>query len=372
MACINDFSSWVEIDLEAIRNNVRFVADRTQTQVMAIVKSNGYGHGAVPVARAALEGGASWCGVARFEEALELRKMGLECPILLLGYTPPGRYAEAIEKRISITIWDEKQCHDLANLAKILNIPAHIHVKVDTGMSRLGIQAEQAAAFIDQITSTKGIVFEGLFTHFARADEKNTSTTDDQVRLFTHLINELTSKNEIPAIIHASNSAASFSRQDARFNMVRLGIALYGLQPSKEWELPHEIKPALTWKSVLSQVKVLSPGRGVSYGHIYHTKEDERIGTVAVGYADGFRRKNGNSVLIRGKRAPVVGRVCMDQVMVQLDEIPDAKTGDEVVLIGTQGEETISAEEIAKWWDTINYEVVCGIGPRVPRLYSNE
>lgn len=371
MAYINDFSSWVEIDLEAVRNNVRFVADRTHTPIMAIVKSNGYGHGAVQIARAALESGASWCGVARFEEALELRKTGLDCPILLLGYTPPGRYAEAIEKRISITVWDENQCRELANWAKILNIPARIHIKVDTGMSRLGVQVEQAAAFIDQVISTRGIIFEGLFTHLACADEKNSSSTENQIRLFTNLLSELISKNHTPTVIHASNSAGTFSRPDAWFNLVRLGIALYGLQPSNEWKLPQEIKPALTWKSVLSQVKVLPPGRGISYGHKYYTKGDERIGTVGVGYADGFRRKNRNFVLIRGKRAPVVGRVCMDQVMVQLNEIPDAKAGDEVVLIGKQGEEMISAEEIAGWWDTINYEVVCGIGPRVPRLYIN-
>ncbi len=365
-----DYSTWVEIDLGTIRNNVRFVIDNTHVQVMAIVKSNGYGHGAVQVAHAALEGGATWCGVARVEEALELRKSGLDCPILLLGYTPPGRYAEAIEKQLSITIWDEKQWNELASVARTLNIPARVHMKVDTGMSRLGIQVELATNLIDTITSTKGILFEGLFTHFACADEANTSLTDNQILLFKNLISELTSKNQIPTIIHASNSAGMFSQPNANFNLVRLGIALYGLQPSKDRKLPQAIQPALTWKSVLSQVKILPPQRGVSYGHLYFTKGYERIGTVAVGYADGYRRKNGNHVLIHGKRAPVIGRVCMDQVMVQLDEIPDAKAGDEVILIGHQGDETITAEEIADSWETINYEVVCGIGQRVARIYK--
>ena len=369
MSNINNYSSWAEIDLDAIRNNVRFVAQLTQVPVMAIVKANGYGHGAVPVARAALEGGAAWCGVARFEEALELRNSGLECPILLLGYTPPGKYSEAIEKQISMTVWDEKQCNALAEAACKLKIPAKLHVKVDTGMSRLGVQVEQAAKLIEALNSNKNILFEGLFTHFACADDIDPQSTDKQILLFNNLIAELSSKNLLPKLIHASNSAGIYRRLDARYNLVRLGIALYGLQPSKEWQLPPEIHPALTWKSVLSQVKLLPANRGISYGHTYFTQKEEKIGTIAVGYADGFRRTTGNVVLIHGKRAPVVGRVCMDQIMVNLDNIPEAKAGDEVVLIGKQGDACLTAEEIAGLWNTINYEVVCGIGARVPRIY---
>jgi alanine racemase len=209
-----------------------------------------------------------------------------------------------------------------------------------------------------------------MFTHFARADEADTTSTKNQLEAFNQLISELSAKNQKPPIIHASNSAGVFNHPNANFNLVRLGIALYGLQPSKDWQLPQAMQPALTWKTVISQVKTLPPQRGVSYGHIYYTRGYEKIGTIAVGYGDGFRRKDGNQVLIRGKRAPIVGRVCMDQTMVNLDGIPDANEGDEVVLIGQQGDATITAEEVADAWETINYEVVCGIGQRIPRIYK--
>jgi alanine racemase len=370
MATITDDSTWVEIDLGTIRNNVRYLINQTRVGVMAVVKAQGYGHGAIPVARATLEAGATWCGVARIEEAMELRNAGINCPILLLGYTPPGSYAEAIQNQLSITIWDGKQCAELAKIAQTLHTPARVHLKVDTGLSRLGVQVDRAIELIDQLTTTDGILFEGIFTHFACADEADTTSTDEQLKLFNELINILLAKHQTPALIHASNSAGVCSQPNARFNLVRLGIALYGLQPSKDWKLPIAIQPALTWKTVLSQVKTLPPHRGVSYGHIYHTQGYEKIGTMAIGYADGFRRINGNHVLIRGKRAPVVGRICMDQAMVNLDEIPDAQAGDEVVLIGQQGKETITAEELGETWNTINYEVVCGIGQRVPRIYK--
>ncbi len=369
MANFPIFSTWVEIDLKAITNNVNFIKIQTQTEVMAVVKAQGYGHGAIPVARAALEGGATWCGVARIEEAMDLRKAGITCPILLLGYTPPGSYSEAIERQLSITIWDEKQLIELAGIAQSLNTSARIHLKVDTGLSRLGIQTDRAEELIKKIITTRGIFFEGMFTHFARADEVGTTATDDQLDLFNHLISELSVKRLNPPFLHASNSAGIFKYPNGRFNLVRSGIAIYGMQPSKDWKLPPDIKPALTWKTVISQVKTLPPSRGVSYGHIYYTRGFEKIGTIAVGYGDGFRRKNNNQVLIHGNRVAIVGRICMDQAMVNLDEIPDAAAGDEVVLIGHQGDAVITVEDVANAWETINNEVVCGITQRVPRIY---
>jgi alanine racemase len=227
-----------------------------------------------------------------------------------------------------------------------------------------------AVSLANKLAGVEGLEFEGIFTHFARADEPNCKLTEVQESLFKRLIEELDTAGIVPPIVHASNSAAGMTRPSAFFNLIRTGISIYGLHPSTEWLLPASFQPALSWKTVLSQVKILPPGRGVSYGHTYMTHQEERIGTLPIGYADGFRRWEGNQVLISGKRVPVVGRVCMDQAMVRLDEVPEARAGDEVVLVGKQGDERITVEEIAQRWGTINYEVVCGIGPRVPRVYG--
>jgi alanine racemase len=368
-----NYSTWVEVDLEAIENNVAWITRRVSAaagaQVMAVVKANGYGHGAIPVARAALRGGATWCGVARIEEALDLRQAGLNCPVLLLGFNPEAQVEEAIRQGISQTVWSMEQLLLLSSAARKVGLPARIHLKVDTGMSRLGVQPSGALELARAATSLRDIDFQGIFTHFARADEADRRATDDQEHLFRELLERLDQSGLRPPLVHASNSAASLTRPSAYFNLVRAGIAIYGLHPSPDCPLPEGFRPALNWKSVLSLVKILPPGRGLSYGHIYVTRSNERIGTVPVGYADGFRRITGNQVLIHGQRVPVVGRVCMDQILVQLDEVPEARAGDEVVLIGMQGEESLTAEQVAQTWGTINYEVVCGIGSRVPRLY---
>jgi alanine racemase len=363
------YSNWVTVDLEAIKANIRSILVLTSTPVMAIVKANAYGHGAVPVARAALEAGASWCGVARASEALELRQAGLDCPVLLLGYTPTTCAEEMIANRVSMTVWNVDQAEMIAAIAERIGQKARLHLKVDTGMSRLGVQAEEAIDLARKIARLPHVHFEGIFTHFARADEADSTPTDTQEALFVNLLKDLETSEIRPPVVHAANSAASLTRPSVHFNLLRIGIAMYGLHPSPECPLPSSFRPALAWKAVLSQVKTLPPGRGVSYGHTYTTRGTERIGTVPVGYADGFRRLPGNHVLVGGKRVPVVGRVCMDQIMVQLDNVPGAKAGDEVVLIGQQGEEKLSAEDVAASWGTINYEVTCAIGPRVPRLY---
>lgn len=361
-------STWVEVDLKVIESNVRSFTALTQAQVMAVVKANGYGHGALPVAQAALRGGARWCAVARLSEALELRAGGLECPILLLGLTTPPEMAHAVRSRISMTVWREEQILQAADAARRAGAPARLHLKVDTGMSRLGVQPEAALELAKSLSARDGVRFEGLFTHFARADERDPATTDRQVERFRAVLHAFREAGLEPALVHAANSAATLKRPDQHYDLVRVGIALYGLHPSPETRLPDQIRPALAWKTQLSHVKLLPTGRGVSYGHVYNTTKEERIGTLPVGYADGFRRVPGNEVLVRGRRVPVVGRVCMDQCLVQLDQVPEASVGDEVVLIGFQGDERISAEEVAARWGTINYEVVCGIGARVPRI----
>lgn len=362
-------SNWLEIDRAAIAGNVRVLRQRTGVEIMAVVKANGYGHGIVPAARAALRGGATWCGVARVEEALELRKAGVDSPILVLGANAAGRLQEAIGERISMAVWDLRQVEAAAAAASGTNEGARLHLKVDTGMSRLGIAPERAVELADRIHSTAGVGFEGVFTHFARADEGDPTPTESQERLFGEVLSGLQAKGLQPRWVHAANSAASLSRPSAFYNMVRAGIALYGLNPSPECRLPDGMRPALAWKAQLTQVRLSPPGRGISYGHVYVTQANERIGVAPVGYGDGYRRVPGNRVLVGGRQVPVVGRVCMDQIMIQLDSVPEAEEGDEVVLIGQQGEGRITVDELAERWGTFNYEVVCGLSARIPRVY---
>ena len=362
-------STWVEVNLSAIQNNVRKMRARTGTPVMVVVKANGYGHGAVPVARAALKAGASWCAIARADEAVELREAGLDCPLLMLGHHPRERIGEMIDLDVSLTLWNEVQARAVSTAAEERGKTARVQLKVDTGMSRLGVQPDQAARLIRLIRSLPYLHLEGIFTHFATADEADTGPADEQERKFKHLLSRLKKDDLLPDLIHAANSAASLSRPGAHFDLLRVGISIYGLNPSPECVLPDDFQPALTWKSVLSQVKTLPPGRGISYGHMYTTRGEERIGTVPVGYADGYHRVSGSEVLVGGKRVPVIGRVCMDQIMVNLDQVTEAEEGDEVVLIGRQGASSYTADDLAQVWDSVNYEVVCAIADRVPRYY---
>jgi alanine racemase len=363
------FSNWVEVDLSAISNNVRLICQLTGVDVMAVIKANGYGHGAIPVAKSALSAGATWCGVARIDEAIELRQH-LDNPILVLGFTPPGRYTDAIQNDITLAVWNGRQIQHAAGVARKLNRISKLHLKIDTGMSRLGALPEESTRLAGEIRTYSSLDFNGIFTHFACADEVDQSSMENQLSSFNEIIKELGLKGLQPPLVHAANSAATLRRSDTHFNMVRTGIAIYGMHPSKDCQLPAEFQPVLSWKSVISQIKILPGGRGVSYGHRYHTTGNERIGTIPVGYADGFRRESGNEVLISGKRVPVIGRVCMDQIIVQLDAVPEAKEGDEVILIGRQGDQQITAEEVGDRWGTINYEVTCGLSARVTRIYT--
>jgi alanine racemase len=369
MSLLGSYSTWIEVNSSAIENNTRLLQQMTGVGVMAVVKANGYGHGAVPVVQAALRGGASCCGVARVEEALELRQAGIDCPVLILGYTPVDKVEAAIANDISMAVWNLDQFEVASAKARDIDRIAKLHLKVDTGMSRLGAIPDDAVFLARSMLNSPFLYYEGVFTHFARADEPGDTTTKEQESCFREVLHSLSAGDLIPPKIHAANSAATISHPDTWFNMIRPGIALYGLNPSPECRLPSGFKPALEWKTVISQIKILPRGRGVSYGHLYRTARNERIGTIPVGYADGYRRMPGNQVLIRGKFVPVVGRVCMDQVMVQLDHVPDAQEGDEVVLIGSQGDQCLTVDDIAATWKTVNYELVCGLGARVPRVH---
>lgn len=371
MGKLPPYSTWVNVDLDAIRGNVRFIKEHTGAEVMAIVKANAYGHGALPVARAALQAGATWCGVARPDEALQLREGGIKSPILILGFIRAESVPEMIKHDVSLTVWTEDHVRRIARQAQKLHHTARLHLKIDSGMGRLGCFPEDAARLAQRIHETPDLKLQGVFSHLARADEPDPQPTARQQKAFSKALSHLAEKKINPPYIHLANSAASLTRPGAHFNLVRLGISLYGLPPSSAVPLPDPFQRALTWKTVLAAVRTLPPGHGVSYGHEYVTQNRETIGALPMGYADGFRRLPGNEVLIHGQKCPVVGRVCMDQTMVQLDGIQKPQVGDEVVLIGKQGQEEITADEVGQRWGTINYEVTCAIGPRVPRLYEN-
>jgi alanine racemase len=366
----NGNSNWLEIDQQLIAKNAAKLIDWTGVRLMAVVKANGYGHGIVDVVRVATAAGASYCGVARVEEAIELRKAGIQDDILVLGYTPDERLRAAIERDITVTMFLQDQVQPLGQAVQDTGKTARVHIKVDTGMSRLGAPVPQAYDLLQELSGVPGVDVEGIFTHFARADEPDDPTTAKQERTFMDLLAEAESAGLRPRIAHAANSAAALTRPSTHLDMVRIGIALFGMSPSPAVKLLDGMRPALAWKARLTHVETYPPNSGVSYGHHYRTAAAERIGVVPVGYGDGYRREPGNRVLIHGQQVKVVGRVCMDQLMVNLDELPQAQVGDEVVLIGQQGDEQISAEDLASRWGTFNYEVVCGLSARVPRMYS--
>lgn len=363
------YSTWVEVDLESIQGNVNYIRKTTGAEVMAVVKANAYGHGAVPVAKAALAGGATWCAVARSSEVVELRDAGLECPILILGYIPKEQVAEMLQLKVSLTVWTLDDIKKIGEQARKLDVQAPVHLKIETGMGRLGSFPSQALDVALAAKRHAHIQLQGVFSHLARADENDPEPTENQEKKFEYALSLLKDKGIQTPYIHLANSAASLKRPSAHYNLVRPGISIYGLPPSPAVPLPDDFQRALTWKTVLANVKTLPPGHGVSYGHEYVTQEQETIGALPLGYADGYRRTDGNQVLIHGQRIPVIGRVCMDQCMIKLDHIHNPQIEDEVVLIGKQGEKEITADEVGRIWGTINYEVTCAIGPRVPRLY---
>ena len=363
------YATWLEIDLNAITSNYNLLKEISGVPVMGVVKANAYGHGLNETALHLQSIGASCLGVARIEEALQLRESGVTIPILVLGYTSHKRVRDAQKTGIHLTVYDplvadlyEKEID--SRFGKL-----HLHAKIDTGMGRLGVPSNVALPFIENLTRVPAFDLEGVFTHFACADEPEKDVTDKQIRRFEKIVGQLREKGINPGIVHAANSAGTLNYPQAHYNMVRCGIAMYGLTPADSMSLPQEFTPALTWKTRLISIKTMSEGYGISYGHRYHTKEGERIGAVAVGYGDGMRRVIGNHVLLRGKKVSVVGSVCMDQCMINIDAVPDAEVGDEVMLIGSQNGSTLSATEVAQDWKTINYEVICGMADRIPRRY---
>ncbi len=368
---MNFDSTRVKIDLDAIARNFDAIREKAGVKVMAVVKADAYGHGAIQVARL-LQDKCAFFGVSSMLEAMELRKAGLTTPILILGHTPVNAYPTAIREGIRPTIFHYEDARDLSLAAQEAGMQAPFHFAVDTGMSRLGFQVtEEAADLCAKIARLPCLVPEGLFSHFATADCADLSKARQQAELFDRFDGMLRSRGVSVAIRHLDNSAGLMNFPN-HYEMVRSGIVTYGMYPSEE-VAPELLKlePALQFLSRVTHVKTLPAGREISYGGTFVTTRETRVATVPVGYADGYRRSLSGKfhVLIHGKKAPILGRICMDQMMVDVTDIPETEVSDRVILVGRDGEEVITMEEIAAAADSFNYEFVCGISRRVPRIY---
>lgn len=367
--------TWAEVDLDAILHNVKALRQAAPgAELMAVVKADGYGHGAVPVAQTALEAGATWLGVATLEEGVDLRKAGLTAPILIMGFIPASQADTVVLYDLRPTVFHLDLAQALAQWGRALMRSVPVHMKIDTGMGRVGVQPEGALAFARELSALPQIELEGVFTHMAVADDPANPYTAEQLSRFQDALTHLRDAGITPRIRHAANSAGILAHPATHFDLVRAGIALYGQPPDPAVTWSVELKAALTWKTRISFVKAVSPGTSVSYGRTYHAAAPERIASLPVGYADGYSRHltNRGHVLIGGQRCPIVGRVCMDQTMVRLPEAVEAKVGDEAVLIGRQGEQEITASEMAGIIGTINYEITCSVSKRVPRVYRRD
>ena len=369
--------TWLEIDLSALTGNVRRLRRLVgeACQLTAVVKANAYGHGAGLIAPAALAAGADRLAVATLGEGAALRGMGLTAPVLVLGYTPPWQAADLVRQGLTATVYSLEVADALAQAAQEQGIRAQVHVKVDTGMHRLGLDPTDVPDFLAALAQRPSLEVEGIYTHFSTADEADKGYARRQFRRFRQLLARLAERGLRPPLAHAANSAATLSLPETHLEMVRCGIALYGLHPSPETPLPDGFRPVLSWKAQLAQVKVLEAGEPVSYGNTYVAPSRRTIGVIPVGYADGFPRspRHWQSVLVHGQAAPILGRVCMDQTVIDLTDVRGpggrpARAGDEVVLIGEQGGARLSAEEAARRTGTINYEVTSRLLARLPRV----
>lgn len=367
---------YAKINLDAICHNMEAMHAKLKegTKMFAVIKTDGYGHGAIEIANTieSLDYLFGFC-VATVEEGLILRRHGVKKPILILGYTFEDQYEDIILNDLRPAVFTMEMAKSFSDIATSLKHDVKIHIKIDTGMSRIGLQVrEENAKLIAQIAALPHIIVEGIFTHFAKADEYDKTSANHQIELFKHMI-ELTEREGVTIPYkHCSNSAGIVEIPAANMDIVRAGITLYGLWPSDEVDKSKiDLAPALELKSKISYVKTLEAGRQISYGGTYTTTKEERIATIPVGYGDGYPRSLSNKgyVLIHGKKAPICGRVCMDQFMVNVTDIPEVKTGDEVTLLGRDGSERITAEELGDLSKRFNYEFVCDLGKRIPRVF---
>ncbi len=374
---------WADIDLAAIDHNLKALRKLTgpAVRMLAAVKANAYGHGLVPVARRVAASGADMLGVARIDEGIELRASGIEVPILIFGYTPPAATGELLKYSLTPTVSSHATADAMSTAAVAAGKRLAVHIKVDTGMGRIGLLpaslqppgGPDAAAVIERIVRLEGLIPEGIYTHFAASDSRDKTSASRQFARFMELLAVLAAKGVTFPLRHAANSGALIDMPETHLDMVRPGIAVYGLYPSDEIDKSRiRLIPAMALKAKIAQVKAVAAGFQVSYGSTYTTHRPTVIATVPVGYADGYRRllSSRGVMLAGGRRVPVVGRVCMDLAMIDVGEVPNVQAGDEVVVLGAQGDAFISADEMAGWLDTINYEVVSTVMARVPRVYT--
>lgn len=367
----------IKVDLDAFQHNLQQFRQiiPPDVSIMAAVKANAYGHGAIPIAKAAVEAGATHIAVAFVDEGIELREAGINAPILIFGYTPHDAIRDAILYDLSMSVYTIDDLHAIEDVATQIGHKASIHIKIDTGMSRIGLQLEEVTPFLQALQETKHIEIDGMFTHFACADEKDKTYTCMQQKLFQEAINKAQELDIYIPWIHSSNSAGTMDMRYIIGNMVRLGIALYGLYPSNEVnQQTISLQPILTFESKVAHIKQAKTGMGVGYGATYTATGEEWIATIPVGYADGFSRHLSNKgyALVNGVKVPIIGRVCMDQLMLDVTKAMPVHVGDEVVFYGRQGTEMLHVDEIADTLGTINYEVTCMLSRRIPRIYMKD
>ncbi len=368
---MNEERAWAKIDLDAIGHNVNLVKSKVgdSVKVLGVVKANAYGHGAAEVSRY-LETRLDYFAVATAEEALQLKRAGITKPVMILGAVPQASLPALIERGVMPTVFTSENALQVQNAAKKAGIIAKIHIALDTGMSRIGFQPDEIDDIV-AVSKLPNIEIEGVFTHYSCADTSDKAHSLKQLEQYTRTVDELERRGVHIPIKHISNSAGIIDFQDSHFNMVRTGIITYGLYPSSDVNAAFGLKPAMSLYAKVVHVKTLGAGHGVSYGATYVTKGDTRIATLAIGYADGYPRalSNRGRVLLRGEYAPVIGRVCMDQIMVDVTRIPDVRTGDTATVVGEDGGKHIFVEELANDSASFNYEFVCGVGMRVPRVF---
>ena len=369
--------TWTEVNLDAIAQNVKNIKKLIgkKKELMAVVKGNAYGHDILEISSVVLENGATRLAVARLEEAIFLRKAGITVPILVLGLTLKPQAESLVSYDITPTVCEFEMIEKLSESAVQMNKMAKIHLKVDTGMGRIGIFPDDVLRFIKRIKALKKVEIEGIFTHFSVADEKDKFYTEEQFRKFIEILTILEKEGIKIPIKHVGNSATLLDLPHMWLDMVRPGLAIYGLYPSKEVKKTINLIPAQQFKTKIVFIKELPRGESISYGRIYITKRRMRVASLPVGYADGYNRllSNQGEVLVRGQRVPIIGRVCMDQCMIDVTNLTQVEIGDEVVLWGRQGEEMITVEEIAQKIRTINYEIVhLPDKKRVPKLFIKD
>lgn len=368
-----EYTTWLEIDLSKVKKNIAGLRSyiKPETKVLAVVKNDAYGHGLVEIAKTAELSKVDYIGVSNIEEGLILRKAKITIPILVMAFPGFDLIREAVEEDLELAVWDKDFVRNLSIIAREVGKPAKVHIKVDTGMNRYGISKNEAVEFAVYLKRQPKINLIGVFSHFASAESRDKSYTFKQLGAFQECIESLKNAGFDKVICHIANSAAALSMTSTHFDMVRLGITIYGLFPTPELGTFFELEPVLSWKTKIAQIKKVSGGEKIGYGGDYQTMAPTHIAVIPVGYGNGYDRhlSNVSKVLVGEKRIPVIGKISMNSMTIDVSGVENPKVGDEVILIGKQGEETITAGELAGYLDTINYEIVTRINPTIPKLY---